>query len=80
VSFFEDSRGEPSHATSAEQVAYLRRILDTHANDPSNGKCRICRLRGCPDWRYAYDQLAAAGQLMAEPERWLRPIGHDVRR
>jgi hypothetical protein len=78
VSFFEDSRGEPSHATSPEQVVYLRRILDTHANDLSSGRCRICGLRACPDWRYAYDQLAAAGQLMAEPERWLRPTGHDV--
>jgi hypothetical protein len=77
VTFFEDSRGEPSHATSPEQVAYLRRIIDTHANHPSNGKCGVCGVCGCPDWRYAYDQLAAAGQLMAEPERWLRPTRHE---
>ncbi|GAA1814960.1 hypothetical protein HC028_09220 [Planosporangium flavigriseum] len=80
MSFFEDSKGESSHATSPEQVAHLRRILDTHANEPSNGKCPICGIRACPDWRYAYDQLAAAGQLMAEPERWLRPTGREGRR
>jgi hypothetical protein len=60
VNFFEDRSGEPTHATSPEQIAYLREILDAHPNDPSNGKCRICEQTTCPDWRYAYDQLAAA--------------------
>jgi len=64
----------------AEQVAYVREVLDTHANDPSSGKCRVCNLARCLDWRDAYDHLAAAGELMAEPERWLRKPQADGRR
>jgi hypothetical protein len=71
MTFFEDHRGQPAHATSPDQVAYLRTILDAHANQPPNGRCRVCDLPGCPDLRYTYDHLAAAEQLMAEPERWL---------
>jgi hypothetical protein len=63
-----------------EQIAYLRAMLDTHRNDPSTGNCRVCDVRTCRDWRYAYDRLAAAGQLMAEPERWKQASDRDERR
>jgi hypothetical protein len=55
-------------------------MLNTHRNDPSTGNCRVCNMRTCPDWRYAYDQLAAAGQPMAEPERWQQASDRDERR
>jgi hypothetical protein len=77
VSLFDDPYGEPSHALSAEQVGYLRWILDAHGNGPASGGCRVCGVPSCPDWRDSYDQLAADGQLMAEPERWSGPVDRD---
>ena len=77
MGFFEDHRDQPFNDTSPEQIAYLRTILDTHSNDPSSGNCRA---RRGPDWRYAYDQLAAAGQPMVEPERWQQATDRDGRR
>jgi hypothetical protein len=58
-------------ALSAEQIAYLRHVLDVHRNDPQTGECRVCHRPSCPDWRDTYDRLAVGGQLMAEPGRWL---------
>jgi len=71
VSWFEQRRRQPPETLSAEQVAYHRHVLTTHANDPTDGTCRICHKRSCPHWRHAYDRLAAAGHTMAEPDRWL---------
>ena len=80
MTFFEESRWRPSQTLSAEQVAYYREVLTTHANDAATGKCRLCHLAGCPNWRSAYDHLAAAGELMAEPDQWLRVLDGNVRR
>jgi hypothetical protein len=77
MSLFEEPDFEEAHALSPEQVGYLRRILDAHGNDPDTGTCRVCGLPSCPDWRSAYDQLAADGQLMAEPGRWLGSADRD---
>lgn len=71
MGFFEDRRWLPEPTLSREEVAYLREVLAMHANDPASGTCRVCRVVACRDWRSAYDQLAAAGELMAEPELWL---------
>lgn len=71
MTLFEESHWRPSQTQSAEQVAYYRKVLTTHAKDPATGKCRLCHVTGCPDWRSAYDHLATAGELMAEPEQWL---------
>lgn len=61
--------GDPG-ALSAEQVAYYRKVLAVHANRAPDGACEVCRVPRCPDWRYAYDLLAAGGHLMAEPDVW----------
>ena len=79
MSFFDDRRGEPEQTLSLERVAHLRQVLDIHANDPTSGTCQVCDIPSCQDWRYAYDQLAAAGQLMGEPERWRNPAGEGHR-
>jgi hypothetical protein len=68
-----DERREMAH----EEVRYHRRVLELHANDPGTGACPICHVRQCQDWRAAFDNLAAAGEVMAEFGRWdeLRPRG-----
>lgn len=71
MGFFEDRPWLRNRTLSEQQVAYLRDVLTVHRNDPEGGGCRICRTVSCPDWRAAYDELAAAGALMAEPEQWL---------
>jgi hypothetical protein len=71
MTFFQESHWQPTGTLSAEQVTYLRSVLVTHANDSESDKCTVCRVAGCRDWRSAYDQLAVAGELMAEPARWL---------
>jgi hypothetical protein len=78
VTFFEESRWQPSATLSVYQVAYYRKVLTTHSTEPGNEKCRICDQTGCPDWRNAYDHMAAAGELMAEPEVWRRPTGSEA--
>ena len=71
MSFDEQDWPESLATMSAEQVAYLRRVLEVHGNAPPSGQCSVCHQPSCPDWRDAYDRLAVAGQLMAEPGRWL---------
>lgn len=66
---------ESSATLSAEQIAYLRHVLDIHRNDPQRGECGVCHQPSCPDWRDAYDRLAVAGQLMSESGRWLAAGG-----
>jgi hypothetical protein len=70
VSHFDDRPNRPIHELSPEQVIYLRRVLATHGNDPSTGACPVCGTSSCPDWCDAYDRLAAAGQLLADPQQW----------
>ena len=74
MGFFVDHRGDSTRELPQEQVAYLRRVLDVHANHPATGRCPICGVRCCPDWRDAFDGLASAGHPMAEPDHW-RPTG-----
>jgi hypothetical protein len=68
---FEESRWHAPSPLPVEQVHYLRSVLSSHANDPATGRCPLCGVSGCLDWRNAYDHLAAAGELMAEPDWWL---------
>jgi hypothetical protein len=62
--------GGDGQELSVGLVAYLRDVLVVHANDPVAGVCCVCEVVNCPDWRDAYDRLAAANELMAEPSRW----------
>lgn len=73
MGFFDDHRGDPTRELSREQVAYLRRVLEVHANYPATGRCPVCAVRSCADWRGAFDCLAIAGQPMAEPHHWRPP-------
>jgi hypothetical protein len=66
---FQEQPGEAFNQLTP-QLAYLRHILDAHTTDPATAVCPVCGVPACPDWRFAYDQLAAAGQPMAEPARW----------
>jgi hypothetical protein len=72
VSYFADSHPpyEPARRLTAEQIRYHRHVLQLHTNDPTTGTCRICRVPRCPDWRGAFDHLAVAGAVMAEPDCW----------
>ena len=67
----------PEDGLSDEQVAYYRRVLAVHANRTPAGECQVCRVPRCPDWRHAYDLLAAGGHLMAEPDEWQPRPGRD---
>jgi hypothetical protein len=77
LGFDEDPPSRPFTDIPPERIAYLRAMLEIHRNDPSTGECRVCNVRTCSDWRYAYDELAAAGQLMADPERWRQASDRD---
>lgn len=56
---------------SDELAAYYRQVLTAHATNPESGTCPVCNVPRCPDWRSAYDTLAAAHQLMSvEPPPW----------
>jgi hypothetical protein len=71
VTFFENSRhNEPEAPLAAEVVAYYRRVLLSHADDPDSGVCRVCQVARCADWRDAFDKLALAGEVMVEAGRW----------
>ena len=71
MNLFEDRRRRPPILLSAERATYLRSRLVAHANDPITGQCSHCGLRCCAEWRDAFDRLALAGELMAEPAWWL---------
>jgi hypothetical protein len=68
--FSEASRWVPESTLSADLVAYYRTVLARHADGRETGACPHCRVPRCPDWRTAYDRLAVAGELMAEPGSW----------
>jgi hypothetical protein len=70
MGFVDEHPGDPLREPSPEQAAYLRRVLDIHANHPSTGLCPVCGVRCCTDWRDAFDRLAVAGQPMGDPDRW----------
>lgn len=65
----EEARWQAPSALSTEQVGYFRLILASHS-DQASGTCPICGVLRCQDWRTAYDQLATAGELMADPATW----------
>lgn len=69
--FFTETHRQAPTSLPPQRVRYLRSVLDAHGNNPPNGRCQVCRAASCPDWRNAYDQLAAAGELMAKPDEWL---------
>lgn len=66
--------GGVAEEMSAELVAYYRTVLATHATAAPSGVCAVCNVRRCPDWLDAFDKLASARQLMAEPEQWERRL------
>jgi hypothetical protein len=55
---------------SEERVAYLRRVLVTHHDQPETGVCSVCGVPRCRDWLDAYDRLAVSHNLMGEPSQW----------
>lgn len=57
----------------AEAVARSRRVLAEHYA-PSGGVCPVCGVRRCREWTDAYDRLAAAHQVMTDPDRWDGPL------
>jgi hypothetical protein len=60
---------EVDHDLSDEQAAYYRNMLAAHTGSRA-GECSVCGVPLCPDWTDAFDKLATANQLMAEPCRW----------
>jgi hypothetical protein len=55
---------------STELACHFREVLVAHADDPVTGTCVHCGAPRCRTWVSAYDNLAAAGEPMAVPERW----------
>lgn len=70
TTFFTEHGWRSPRNLSDTQVRDLRQRLKRHANNPLTGSCAVCARPSCPSWRDAYDQLATAGELMAEPGRW----------
>ena len=70
VTFFQEQPYQLPRTLAPELVAYHRQTLALHANKPETGSCALCGVPGCPDWCAAFDQLAVAGELMAEPGQW----------
>jgi hypothetical protein len=71
MTFFEDSpHHEPEAPLADEVVAYYRRVLLSHRDDPNTGVCPVCQVAHCADRRDAFDKLALAGEVMSEPEQW----------
>jgi hypothetical protein len=56
--------GDPRPFTPS-LVQHFRDLLAIHADDPVLGACLLCKEIRCRDWRYAWAQLAAAGELTA---------------
>jgi hypothetical protein len=59
------------------EIAYYRDMLVAHADDLVTGVCAVCLMDHCPDWRNAYDRLAAAGELMTLPQRYQQAAERD---
>jgi hypothetical protein len=70
VTFFQEQPCQLPRTLAPDLVASLRQTLALHATKPDTGACALCGVPRCPDWRAAFDQLAVAGELMAEPEQW----------
>lgn len=54
---------------SEQLLAYYRRTLAIHADDPVLHACLICKQRRCPNWRLAWERLACAGALPTEAQQ-----------
>lgn len=78
--YFDSNQAPPETELSPALVAYYRQIIDTHRTNTEHQVCNICGIARCPDWLDAYDKLAAAGELMADPEQWEGRLNHAVRR
>ena len=61
-----------------ELTAHYRQVLDTHRPKGERRICAICNVARCPDWLDAFDNLAAAGQLMATPDQWESPLSDEM--
>ena len=70
MTFFQEQPCQLPRTLAPELVASLRQTLALHANQPDTGTCALCGVPRCRDWRAAFDQLAVAGELMAEPKQW----------
>ena len=68
--FSEAGRWVPESTLTGAEIAYYRGVLAMHADRRDTGVCPRCRVPRCVDWRTAYDRLAVAGELMAEPGSW----------
>jgi hypothetical protein len=55
--------GPPMHLPS-RMVSYYRLMLAAHAEDLITHACPICSVARCPDWCFAWAQLAYAGELI----------------
>ena len=53
----------------SKDVARLQNVLIEHGSIYGAGICYICGVARCAIWVDAYDQLAAAGELMVSPSR-----------
>jgi hypothetical protein len=76
VTYFQEQPWQLPRTLAPELVAYLRQTLALHANQPDTGSCAPRGVPRCPDWRAAFDQLAIAGELMAEPEQWQSQVSN----
>ena len=64
---------EPLELTD-EQVDYYHDVLIKHGSVYRAGNCSLCGVSRCAHWVDAYDTLAAAHQLMGDPELWGGPL------
>ena len=64
---------EPLELTD-EQVDYYHDVLIRHGSVYGAGNCSLCGVSRCAHWVDAYDKLAAAHQLMGDPELWGGPL------
>ncbi|GAB3157880.1 hypothetical protein GCM10027290_59890 [Micromonospora sonneratiae] len=58
--------GEPV-PLSDRLAEHYRETLAIHSNDPGLGACAVCLRSRCDEWRWAYEQLVAAGRLTDLP-------------
>jgi len=67
-------------ALPSRLTIHYRKLLALHSNDPSVGVCLICCERSCDEWRWAYGQAFAAGELVGAHERWRDLVSVSVTR
>lgn len=71
MDYFQERPWVPPQPLTPPAAAYYQQVLDMHANKPPYGRCIVCGVVSCLDWRDAYDKLALAGYSMLNPsEGW----------